>query len=682
MKDHIRLMTRFGCIVALVCATAFLIGGAQAQSATGIIRVAPTGTDVPGCGSIAQPCRTPHYAVLASIQNGLFQGQILLAGGTYTQSPDEQLIKITVLGSNLRITGGYSTSNWSVSNPAANPTILDGQNSKRAILISVPENIAPTCSVTITNLSIQNGRAPATDPFGGGMVSDNCASVRVSNVSISNSQAVGSSNTGTSAAGAGGGIAVRGSTNTKAGLIISNVTLQNNQATGGNESGNTRGGLGNGGGLFAINSNVTATDVTVTSNSAKAGDAPGGSGNIGGQLADSLGGGINLTLCPSFTFNRVTVSNNTARGGNASGTGGYGVGGGIFIELSTGSITNSTIKGNSATGGNGSTGGGSEGGAMHATGSALTLTNVVVVNNSAVGGTGNTPGEVYGGGISTTSASQASSLTATNIIVAANQASGPGFVGGGGMALRGTAFNISHATLADNVLNSPSEGGQAVIFFVNGTSGTLRNSITSGHSGSNSFYATNGAAGVTLDRVLSNDTTTTLLAVDPNATATQQNGITGDPKFVSPGSPNYDYRIGSGSAAIDRAIGSTVTSDFEGQPRPIGAAADVGADEYQVGLTGTSGDTSISLTLTPPPGTTVTDYKVIYTKEAGANDAAQGASGFSAGTGTSISLTGLSQRKTYTVKILAFNGATQVAESTILTFTTGRFFANLPLVIN
>jgi hypothetical protein len=264
--------------------------------------------------------------------------------------------------------------------------------------------------------------------------------------------------------------------------------------------------------------------------------------------------------------------------------------------------------------------------------------------------------------------------------VAANTASGPGFVGGGGIALRGTSFDISHATLADNVLTGSAEAGQSMIFFVNGTTGTMRNSITSGHTGLNSFYSDANTSNVTLDRVLSNDTTTTLLTVAAGGQTTEQNGSTGNPNFAAPGSPSYDYRIGFGSAAINKATGSTVTNDVENQPRPIGTVADLGADEYEVGLAAISDDTTISLTVTPPPGTNVTEYRVFYTKENGANDANEGASGFSAGTSTNITLTGLSPHKSYTIKVVAYVGATPATESILITLSTGRFFINLPLI--
>jgi hypothetical protein len=49
--------------------------------------------------------------------------------------------------------------------------------------------------------------------------------------------------------------------------------------------------------------------------------------------------------------------------------------------------------------------------------------------------------------------------------------------------------------------------------------------------------------------------------------------------FVSPDVAPFDYHIQSGSLAIDQAMVSTVTSDFDGDPRPRGGGFDIGADE-------------------------------------------------------------------------------------------------------
>jgi hypothetical protein len=51
----------------------------------------------------------------------------------------------------------------------------------------------------------------------------------------------------------------------------------------------------------------------------------------------------------------------------------------------------------------------------------------------------------------------------------------------------------------------------------------------------------------------------------------------GDPGFVEPGVG--DYRLGSGSAALDAGVDAGVTTDQDGQPRPY-LLPDLGADEY------------------------------------------------------------------------------------------------------
>ncbi len=58
------------------------------------------------------------------------------------------------------------------------------------------------------------------------------------------------------------------------------------------------------------------------------------------------------------------------------------------------------------------------------------------------------------------------------------------------------------------------------------------------------------------------------------------NNLIGDAKFITTLGPTSDgfYRISPGSAARDGGI-STITFDIDGQPRPAGAAPDMGADE-------------------------------------------------------------------------------------------------------
>ncbi len=67
--------------------------------------------------------------------------------------------------------------------------------------------------------------------------------------------------------------------------------------------------------------------------------------------------------------------------------------------------------------------------------------------------------------------------------------------------------------------------------------------------------------------------------------ANDQNGIAGtnpvygDPAFIYLG--GGDYHLGPGSAAIDAGVETGESADIDGDPRPIGSAPDIGADETQ-----------------------------------------------------------------------------------------------------
>ena len=71
-------------------------------------------------------------------------------GVATTENGDVQTIYIS---KSLTIRGGYTTTNWSTSNPVANPTLLDALNAGRVAYIS------GTDTITLENLSLVNGDA-------------------------------------------------------------------------------------------------------------------------------------------------------------------------------------------------------------------------------------------------------------------------------------------------------------------------------------------------------------------------------------------------------------------------------------------------------------------------------------------------------------------------------------------
>lgn len=64
----------------------------------------------------------------------------------------------------------------------------------------------------------------------------------------------------------------------------------------------------------------------------------------------------------------------------------------------------------------------------------------------------------------------------------------------------------------------------------------------------------------------------------PAGVVTGTHNISLDPLFVDPA--NDDYHLRAGSPCIDAGTEAGVTTDIDGDPRPMGAGVDIGADEY------------------------------------------------------------------------------------------------------
>ncbi len=238
----------------------------------------------------------------------------------------------------VTISGGYSHSDWSTSDPLTRPTRLDALSAGRVLALVGGSRTA--ISVTVANLTVANGLAQ------GGYGGDNG---------------------GGGGAGLGGGAFV----NRSATLVLDNVIFTANQARGGNGGGflATKWGGGGGGGIGGNGGSSGAFAAGGAgagfpfggSGGAITGDGSGGGGGGGGGLLGGSGGAGGTSFGAPATGTAGTAGGDGAGGGGGGlgtqggaagdgGDGGFGGGGG-----GGGDVINATLGGN---GGNGGFGGG------------------------------------------------------------------------------------------------------------------------------------------------------------------------------------------------------------------------------------------------------------------------------------------------------------------------------------
>jgi hypothetical protein len=199
--------------------------------------------------------------------------------------------------------------------------------------ITFTNNIATGGSTSGSGRAADGQRA---DAFGAGASIQHDCDVRLQYVSATNNQTIGG-NASTYAGGAfGGALKVE-----KATLELIDADLRQNLAQGGQAQ---NGYLGNGGGLEAIDSDVTLDRVTIIGNTARGGDGTSGDKGAAG------GGGINSTWISSGYDARLSISNsiianNVAEmGAGVNVTGGGG--GGIWVQATEADIVHTTVARN------------------------------------------------------------------------------------------------------------------------------------------------------------------------------------------------------------------------------------------------------------------------------------------------------------------------------------------------
>lgn len=252
-----------------------------------VLYVAPGGD----CNG-ASPC---YASVQAAVDAGDSSDEIRVAAGSYTGvSAREDVTQVAYISQTVTIRGGYTTDNWTVSDPDANPTTLDAEGGGRVLYIT--GDISPT----IEGLRITGGDAAG---LGGGYFGFDC----------------------------GGGVYLC--------YANSATTLNNNQVF--------RNTAYIGGGVCVHHGAAKLSDNTISSNTASDGgglwlnsDTAAFSGNtIVSNIANQTGRGL-FALSSSAVFTANTIMSNTSSN----------MGGGLFFQGGDGTLSGNVIRGNADSG--------------------------------------------------------------------------------------------------------------------------------------------------------------------------------------------------------------------------------------------------------------------------------------------------------------------------------------------
>jgi hypothetical protein len=588
----------------------------------------------PSCDGVPLPCYTTLQAAVDAADDP--EDVVKVAAGTYTDVSVRPRNDVTTTGvvtqvvyisKTVTIRGGYTTAFTDPPNPKANPTTLDAKGQGRVLYITGDPSASSgqVISPTIEGLRITGGDAGELGgglweyDAGGGVYAITAAITFSDNQLFSNSAYFGGglallSSNGTmlrgsvitaNTADSGGGLFLNDSVATISGntvvsntaadiggglcLFSGNVTLSGNTVTG--NSANI------GGGLHLAASAATLSNNTVVSNTANYGgglqlldaDDITFSGNgIRGNSAE-YGGGIHLYNSAAMLSSNIITANTAYSGG-----------GGVMLDSSAALLNANTIISNTANNWGGGlylyesaaelnnnmvTANASEfGGGLLLNFSDATLSANTVVSNAADFGGGlflnSSDATLSGNTVTANIATDGGGLciyynsnaTLINNLVADNRVDNEG----GGLYILGSSPRLLHTTIARNrggdgsgIYLTDDAGGYSTVALTNTilVSHTVGITVTPGNTAS--LEATLWGSGTWAN------------GTDWGGTGTIVTGTHnywGDPAFVNPNLG--DYHIGPGSAALDRGVDAGVTLDIDGDPRPVGAGYDLGADEF------------------------------------------------------------------------------------------------------
>jgi uncharacterized repeat protein (TIGR01451 family) len=309
--------------------TSLILGLGLALALLWLMANGPTPvTAAPGCRSLQPPggvitvCPSGcDYSAIQDAVDAADDGDVIkVAAATYTDLHPavvdwRTITQVVYIRKSVAVQGGYTTTNWRVPDPVANPTVLDARGRGRVLYIS------GAISPAIEGLCITGGDAaglgggPLGEDTGGGVY------VAANMVAISKCQVF--SNT----ADQGGGVY----------LNYGVATLDGNTVTS-----NT---AGYGGGLFLSGSAVTLSGNAVTSNTADY-----GGGLFLSHGAATLNGNTVVSNAASFFGGGMLLlhSDGTALNGNIVVSNAAGYGGGLYLDQSAATLTNNVVADNQA----------------------------------------------------------------------------------------------------------------------------------------------------------------------------------------------------------------------------------------------------------------------------------------------------------------------------------------------
>jgi hypothetical protein len=466
------------------------------------------------------PSGCAYSSVQAAVDAANTGDVIKVAAGTYTGiHARDGITQVVYISKSVTIRGGYTTSDWTASDPSAHPTTLDAQGQGRVLVVS------ETAGVTLEGLGITGGDAeglgsgPLAYDAGGGVYAYYAPSLTVAGCDVYSNSA----KTVELCCGYGGGLYLRSSDY----ALVEGNAIHHNWGN--------RAGHGNGGALYADRSH----HIVLRNNAVHH--------NVATTL-NGRGGGLYLS-----DSDYALLDGNVLRDNSAS-VGVDAWGGGVVLEYADHArVTNNVIRNNVASHWTFGYGGG-----MVVLGSVdATLDNNVIVSNA----TSLNPGSrgFGGGGLYL----EGSDATLVNTVLADNWASAHG---SGVYVLNGSP-RFLHTTIARN----RGEGGGVFVDSCCGHSSSvaLTNTVLFSHSVGITVTTGNTA---TLNATLWRGNDTDRAGA---GTINHTNDRLGDPAFAADG-----YHLTSPSAAVDKGLEAGVLIDIDGDPRPAGPLPDLGADEF------------------------------------------------------------------------------------------------------